>query len=447
VVSIVDINERRREMSKSIQKALLATAAAAMLGVTTAASAAAEVFVPLLAYRTGPYAPNGIPFGDGMLDYLKLVNTRDGGVNGVKIAFEECEFGYATDRGVECYERLKSKKPVVIFPFSTGVTFALTPKAAVDKIPLMTGGYGRSDSADGSVFEWNFPLLGTYYNAADIIIQHLTKLEKGSLKGKKITLVYHDSPYGKDPIPVLQAHAAAKGFDLKLQPVTHPGVEQGGTWLQVRMDKPDYVLLWGWGVMNSAAIKGAISVGYPRSKIYGVWWSAAEPDVAPAGAEAAGYNGLALQHSSENNAAVHQEILKHLYDKGQGSAPKKEDVGNVLYNRGVVTAMLAVEAIRTAQAKYGKGPVTGEQVRWGFENLNIDAAHIKALGFEGMLQPIKTSCRDHVGAHVARVHTWDGSKWNVSSDWYAADQAFIKTIVQPSAKKYAEEQKVKPRSC
>jgi hypothetical protein len=48
------------------------------------------------------------PWANGYVDYLKLVNAR-GGINGVKISFEECETGYATDRGVECYERLKGK--------------------------------------------------------------------------------------------------------------------------------------------------------------------------------------------------------------------------------------------------------------------------------------------------------------------------------------------------
>jgi branched-chain amino acid transport system substrate-binding protein len=426
---------------------LLATAAAAMLGGTTQAFSAAEVFVPVLTYRTGPYAPNGIPLANGFADYFKLINERDGGVNGVKIVFEECEFGYATDRGVECYERLKSKKPVVVFPFSTGVTFALTDKAPVDKIPLHTGGYGRSDSAEGRVFEWNFPLTGTYYSAADILIQHLEKLEKGSLKGKKIMFVYHDSPYGKDPLPVLEAHAAAKGFELKKAPVTHPGVEQGGTWLQARMDKPDYVLLWGWGVMNSAAIKGAISVGYPRNKIFGVWWSAAEPDVMPAGADAAGFSGLALQHSDEKDTQVHKDIITHLYDKGKGTAAKRDEVGTVLYNRALVGAMQTVEAIRTAQAKYGNVAVTGEQVRWGFENLNIDAARIKTLGFEGMMLPLKTSCADHQGAYSARIHTWDGKRWNYSSDSYEANKSVIKPISDASAKKYAEEKKISPRSC
>jgi branched-chain amino acid transport system substrate-binding protein len=46
-------------------------------------------------------------------------------------SFEECETGYATDRGVECYERLKGKNggATVFQPLSTGITFALTEKA------------------------------------------------------------------------------------------------------------------------------------------------------------------------------------------------------------------------------------------------------------------------------------------------------------------------------
>src|SRR3954471_20762703 len=186
--------------------AALVVAAAGTMGIAADAAAQAnEIFVPALVYRTGAYAPNGIPWADGFVDYLKLVNERDGGVNGIKIAFEECETGYATDRGVECYERLKSKKPVAFSPLSTGITYALTDKVPADHIVLVTAGCGRADSVDGAVFKWNFPMMGTYWDGADILVQHVEK--KGSLKGKKIALVYHDSPYGKEPIPVLEALA------------------------------------------------------------------------------------------------------------------------------------------------------------------------------------------------------------------------------------------------
>jgi branched-chain amino acid transport system substrate-binding protein len=118
------------------------------------------------------------------------------------------------------------------------------------------------------------------------LLQHIAK--KGGwdkLKGKKIALVYHDSPFGKEPMPMLQERAKMYGFELQLLPVPAPGVEQKATWLQVRQQRPDYVfLMQGWGVMNSTALKEAVATGYPREKMYGVWWSGAEPDVKDVGA-------------------------------------------------------------------------------------------------------------------------------------------------------------------
>ncbi len=425
--------------------------AAAFAGVSAPVRAAAnEQFIPVLVYRTGPYAPNGAPFANGYVDYLSLVQVRDGGVNGVKLIWEECETEYKTDRGVECYERLKGKGPTgaaAFSPLSTGITYALTDKTLVDKIPIITMGYGRSESADGRVFQWNFPLLGSYWTAADILIQHLGNINGGldKLKGKKITLIYHDSPYGKEPIPLLQERAKRHGFDLAMTPVTHPGVEQKAAWLQVRQRKPDYVLLWGWGVMNSTAIKEAVAVGYPREKMYGVWWASAEPDVIPAGADAKGYNGIALQHSS-GKVAVHADVLKFVYEKGKGAA-KQGDVGHVLYNRGLLNAMLVVESIRTAQGKFGKKPLTGEQVRWGIENLNLDQARIAKLGFTGMLLPLKVSCLDHEGVRKARIHQWDGAQWKFVSDWIEGDNSILRPMVEETAAKYAKEKNITPMDC
>ena len=434
-------------MKTMLRKVAIATGAFCALAASTVFAQANEQFVPVLVFRTGAYAPNGVPWANGFVDYLKLVNQRDGGINGVKITYEECETGYATDRGVECYERLKAKGPTGATgfnPLSTGITFAITDKAPGDKVVVFSTGYGRSESVDGSVFPWSFPLMGTYWTAADILVQHVAK--KGSLKGKKIALVYHDSPFGKEPIPVLEAHAKKHGFELIKMPVTHPGLEQKATWLQIRQQKPDYVFLWGWGGMNSTAIKEAIAVSYPRLQMYGVWWSAAEPDVLPAGMAAKGYNGLALQHSSESNAAVHKDMMKFLYNKNNGTG-RQEEVGNVLYNRGMISAMLVLESVRKAQSKYGKKPMTGEQVRWGAENLDIDNARIKAIGFDGMLQPIKTSCADHEGAHKARIHTWDGKAWSYTSDWYESDRNLLGPMIAAQAKKYAEEKKITPRDC
>jgi branched-chain amino acid transport system substrate-binding protein len=438
-------------MEEEMVRKSVVLAAAVLSGAALATPAAAqnEQFVPILSYRTGAYAVNGVPYANGVSDYYSMINERDGGINGVKLLVEECETGYATDKGVECYERLKGKGPTgaaFFNPLSTGITFALTEKTQADKIPIITMGYGRADSKNGSVFSYNFPLLGTYWSAADIAVQHVAKELGGmdKLKGKKISLVFHDSPYGKEPIPALQALAAKHDFEFKPIPVTHPGVEQKSQWLSIRQDRPDYVLLWGWGVMNGTAVKEAAAVAYPRDKMIGVWWSGAEPDVTPAGDDAKGYKALMLQHGA-GKFKVHEDIQKLVLDKGKGLA--KEDFGQVLYNRGVVNAMLGVEAIRKAQEKFGKKPLTGEQIRWGLENLNLSDARLKELGFEGMMRPIKITCADHEGARDGRVQQWDGKEWKIISDWYTANQEITEPLVKDVSAKYAADKKIEARDC
>ena len=435
------------------KKAALAAATAA-LGLGTLLSAPAvqaqaqEQFVPLLVYRTGQFAPLGIPWADGKQDYLKLVNAR-GGINGVKITYEECETAYDTGKGVECYERLKNKDggSSSFDPQSTGITFAVTDKAPGDKMPIVTMGYGLSQSADGSVFEWNFPLLGNYWTAADSIVQELLKKEKGSLKGKKLALVYHDSPYGKEPIPLLQKRAAKEGFELLLLPVTAPGVEQKSTWLQVRQQRPDYVLLWSAGVMTPTAVREAQATNFPREKIYSIWWAGSDHDVKDIGAGAKGYNTVTIHNTAEHDK-VHDEVKAMVYDKGQGTAKDATELGALAHTRGMVISMLQVEAIRAAQEKYGKGkPVTPEQVRWGMENLNLTQERLNELGFGKVLRPIKTSCQNHLGTDWARIAQWDGAKWKVTSDWYQADKTMIDPLVKEYADKYAKEKNVKVRSC
>lgn len=437
------------QLKKIALAAAVAAAGLSALATSTLAQAqAAEQFIPLLVYRTGQFAPLGIPWADGKQDYLKLINARDGGVNGVKLAYEECETAYDAAKGVECYERLKTKGTGAsgFDPQSTGITFAVTDKAYSDKVSIETPGYGLSQSVDGTVFQWNFPLLGTYWTAADVMLQDIAKKEKGSLKGKKIALVYHDSPYGKEPIPLLQRRAAAEGFEVSLFPVTPPGVEQKSTWLQIRQQKPDYVLFWSAGVMTPAGIREAQASGYPREKIYGIWWAGSDHDVKDIGAGAKGYNAITI-HNSAAKDKVHDELKKYVYDKGQGTGAPSS-IGSIAHTRGMMISMLQVEAIRAAQEKYGKGKaLASEQVRWGYEHLDLTADKLKALGFGELMRPVKTSCQNHMGDDWAHIVQWDGGKWEIKSDWYQSDKTHITPLVQEYAAKYAKDKNVTVRSC
>jgi len=125
-------------------------------------------------------------------------------------------------------------------------------------------------------------------------------------------------------------------------------------------------------------------------------------------------------------------------------ATKLEETGEILYVRGLINAMLGVEAIRTAQERFGKKPLTGEQVRWGLENLDLTADRLKQLGFEGEVRPIKVSCADHEGARVGRIQAWDGKDWKITSDWYTSDDSVIAPMVKDAAAKYAAEKKLTP---
>ena len=138
--------------------------------------------------------------------------------------------------------------------------------------------------------------------------------------------------------------------------------------------------------------------------------------------------------------------MKFVHDKGQGTGPKDE-VGSVLYTRGLIIQMLGIEGTRRAQERFGKGKVmTGEQVRWGLENLALDQKKLDSLGFSGVMRPLSTSCADHMGSSWARVHTWDGAKWNFTSDFIQADDQIIKPMVKAASEKYMSDKKLTRRT-
>jgi branched-chain amino acid transport system substrate-binding protein len=197
--------------------------------------------------------------------------------------------------------------------------------------------------------------------------------------------------------------------------------------------------------MTPTALREAVATAYPRDRIYGIWWAGSEPDVQALGADAAGYRSITLSGSTQGIFKVHEDVLKYVYEKGQGTG-KREDLGNTLYTRGLMNGMLAVEAIRRAQTRFGKRPLTGEQVRWGLENLSLDQKTLNALGFGAFMKPVSTSCNDHEGSRWARIHAWDGTHWSYASDWYEADSQIIRPMVKAAATRYLAEKKAAART-
>jgi branched-chain amino acid transport system substrate-binding protein len=406
--------------------------------IAATAQAQDSIYVPLFTYRTGPFSVSGIPIANGLHDYLAMLNERDGGIGGVKITIEECETGYDTKKGVECYESTKSKNPTVITPYSTGITLALIPKAGVDKIPILSMAYGLSAAAVGEKFPWIFNPPATYWDGLSVILKYIGEKEGGleKLKGKTVGFIFLESGYGREPLPLLHQFAKDYGFTVKEYPVAGKEMQdQSAQWLAVRRDRPAWMIMWGWGAMNPTAVKRASESNFPLDRFIGIWWSGSEDDTRPAGAGSKGYLSLNFTGIGTEYPAL-QEVKKHVVDKGK-SQVEKDKFGENYYNRGIFNAALIAEAIRNAQRITGKKGVVGEDARRGLETLNLTTARLKELGFENFAAPITgVNCTDHNGHGSAFVQQWDGTKWVKVSDWIAPMKDKVRPLLEEAANDY-----------
>ena len=415
---------------------------AAVAAMMAASPVMADLVFPSLSYRTGPYAAGGIPFADGYADYFAMLNARDGGIGGVKARVLECETGYNTEKGVECYESTKGEGALVYQPLSTGITYQLIPKATADNIPMHTMGYGRTSAANGKVFSHTFNYPANYWNGASGAINYLLGENGGDLKGKKVALVYHNSAYGKEPIRTLQELSKKHGFEFKEVPVDHPGQEQKSQWLQIRRDKPDYVIMYGWGVMNQVAIQEAANIRFPMENFIGIWWSGSENDVLPAGEKSNGYKALTF-HGVGSDFPVFDDIKTHVVEAGN-AAGAGDQIGTVLYNRGLYAAMLAAEAVKTAQEIHGVADITPAMMRDGMEALEMTEAKMASLGLPGFGPSFNVSCENHGGPGLVGVTQWDASakEWKLVSDFAETDTAVINPLIMADSGAYADENKI-----
>jgi branched-chain amino acid transport system substrate-binding protein len=411
------------------------TAAAAVLAtVVGGAVVAQELYVPNLSYRTGPFAATGIPLMNGQADYMTMLNERDGGVGGAMLNFEECETGYSTQKGVECYEKTKGQA-IVTQPWSTGITLQVLPKTNVDEIPILAPGYGFSPMMDGKTFQWAYNAPAGYWDAADMIIQYL-EAENGDLSGKKIVHLHLDHPYGKEPLPVLEALAEAKGFELLPIPVGLKEMQnQSAQWLQIRRERPDFVIMWGWGAMNAGAITEAVKTKFPMENFIGVWWAGHDADLKIVGDAGKGYKSISWSFPNPD-APVMADIKKHVVDTGK-TLSNPEEMSGVFYSRGIIISAILTEGIAAAQAEFGTAEINASQLRWGLENINMTEERISELGLDGMVPPFSTSCSNHTGNSGGWMLEWDGAKFVKASDLLTANSDGYADLVAEKAAEYA----------
>ncbi len=410
-----------------------------------------EQIILFPSYSTGPYKEGGTVIFGGFKDYITMLNEEENGINGIKLNVEECETGYEVARTVECYEKYHEKATILNL-VSTNATYALTERATRDEIPIITVNSGRSDAIAGDTFKYVFPLLTTYLNQNTAKIKFIGKQLVGGmdkLKGQTIANVYHHSEFGAETFEVLEKQAKKYKFKIKYFPIMPPGLDQRSTWKQIKRLDPDWIIFRGWGEMISEFLKEAKINSFSADHIIGVSSTGFEEVIKPAGADAKCFISTNFYGIGKEFIII-QNINNYLYKNSKGNLPQKyreDSIGSTYYNRGIVTSILVTEAIRTAQEEFGHQPLTGEQVRWGLEHLNITPERLKELGAEGLFSPIKTSCANHEGSGKVIFQQWDGNKWVIISDWIEPDYNMTRPLVENSVKKYVEEKGITPRDC
>lgn len=436
-------------------RSILATGALMVAAVAPSAATADEQYFGIPSSRVGPYSAMGTGYYGGIIDVLNYFNMKHGGVNGVKLTWEECETEYNAARTVECYQRLlkKGEQKIVVFDtLGTPGAYAVIGRMAPDEVVLAQYGYGRTDAADGTVWPWVFNAAGQYWAQSAVHLAFIAQKEGGipKMKGKTLVHLHIDTAYGREPIPAMREIAKQWEFKLIEIAVPPPGLEQQSMWLQIRKEKADWVTFWGAGSgMNSTAITTAARVGFPRNKMLYVTFGGAEEDMIPAGDTAKG-TFVAANAVPGRDYPLVADIIKVVYGKGQGNMQNPERVGTAYYNRGVGAAMMWIEAMKNAQRihkKVGKA-INGAEFRDGYEALDMTDAKLKELGIQGMVSPFKLSCAKHDGAERWRMMQWNGKKFDIVSDWIPpTDPKFIRRMIEESAAKYAKEHNITPRKC
>jgi branched-chain amino acid transport system substrate-binding protein len=364
-------------------------------------------------------------YSQGQRDYFSLVNER-GGVSGWKISADIVDTGNAPQRGIEAYERFKRDGVVLIDPLSTPVSRALVSRVLQDKINMVTMVSGRSDAADGSVFPYVLPLSPSYWSQAAALVEYMGQQDKG-LKDKKIAFVHIDTPFGREPLPLLQELAKRRGFELLTFPYAPPGNEQSATWTQVRRAKPDWTIIWGGGVGQTVSLKEALRNGIVPDRIASVIWLS-ESDMKVVGIDQVKgvlkFEGAA----GGREPKVIQDILREVVAKGKG-AGAQELVGTTYYNIGVMSGAIMVEGVRRALEITKGSAITAEALNEGLRSIGGFTA-------DGLIPPLTTTKTDHQGGGRGRVAQWDGKRWVAKTDWLAADQDVVWQLIKASSAEF-----------
>jgi branched-chain amino acid transport system substrate-binding protein len=355
--------------------------------------------------RSGATANVGNSLGDGAKDWVELANAQN--LVGRRVEWIEYDHSYEVPKAEQGYKKfIDQDKVVAIQSYGTPITNALAPKAADDRVPLFTPGYGISEVENGAKYPYAFVGVASYHSQAMALLGHFKETWKDTSRKAKVIYMYYDNAAGQDPLELIKAQAPKLGLDLLTTIAVPPAAtDLSQNLLEVKNRDPDFLLTHFFGTHPALSIKAAAQVGFPVNRMYSMVWGIGEPDIEVAGAAAEGYHGLQFVAVKEDNPQALQMLREYWQKTGKTVDEKK--IG-VYYLRGVYTAALILEAIRLAG---DKDKLTGEDVKKGTESIKDFTAY-------GLSPGTTITPQDHAGSRKVRLYQVKNGKLTLERDWF-----------------------------
>jgi branched-chain amino acid transport system substrate-binding protein len=378
------------------------------------------IAVGLICDRSGPLQIIGVNLCPGFHDYIELVNTTQGGVEGHPIEVIDIDHAYEVPKGVAAYEQMREQGSVGVLCFGTAVAIALNENVNRDEIPCLTPGFGIAQAGDPTAYPYQFPIAASYLSQGAAAVDYA--LAHTDAENPKIAYLYYDNPSGQEPVPVLEALAEREGFELKTFAVPAPGIEMAAQVTDITQRfEADFVISHLFGKAPSVSIKALKEAGYPLDQVISLVWGAAEADIEAAGgmAFADGYTTLQFADVGQDSDTI-KDIIAMYEGRGE-EVPAALTDSSVYYNRGAFTAAVVVEGLRRA-LEQGADPVTGKALKAGLESLTeFDAG--------GLAPPLNVSGTDHEGGGFTRVYQVQDGELRPVGDWDNPDHELVLELI------------------
>ena len=348
-----------------------------------------EVRVGGLIDLTGAFGLQGKEYAEGILDYVRYVNEKKGGIKRQKWDILLTDYQYEIPQAIAAYKKFVSEDRVVaMLGWGTGDTEAMAPMITKDKIPYLSASYS-AHLIDATKFPYNFIGATSYSTQARVACQFI-KLDwkKWAERPPRVCFMYSETGFGRSPIADGKAEAAKLGIKVvNDQIVDLQATEATSQLRQVQQEGADYIILQA-NINSSAVVTKELRARALETKLICLNWAIDEIWLEMVGEAGEGVFGC-IPYALWSDTDLPGVRLMHQVSKTYHPQVKKR---NSRYVQGFAAAMLMEEALKLA----GVNP-TGKKIKDAFETFrNLDTG--------GILPPVTYTATSHEPCNSLRIY-------------------------------------------